>query len=448
MKSMDGFAARSLPTPPGAMGLPVIGETLEFLRSPGAFVDVRRAKYGPVFFSRILGKPTVYLSGAEANLWIYAGEDKYLKNEWSPAVAELLGDNSSALISGEQHRQRRKLLAPHFRRVGMDASIPAILSVARKHLRRWETDAGLGPVAMVPRMRALAFEIAATYLVGELGDLGVPLGEFSDDFKALVAGMFTPLAVELPGSKFARAMAARRRMHTLLDDLVMRRDAGIRRGPDMLSTLLEVRDEAGDMLPRDTIVDELQLFLFAGHDTTVTSMSNVVYHLATHPEVALKARAEQDQLQEASFTLESVRAMPYLSAVIKESMRLIPPVGAAFRVMIRDGEFGGFRIPKGWRIAVSPRLVHFDPQYYAEPERFEPKRWLAAVERPPFSYIPFGGGPRMCIGQHFAELEMNILLAMLLREFTWALIPDQDLSFTELPTPLPRGGLMLDLRKR
>ncbi|KIG17740.1 cytochrome P450 [Enhygromyxa salina] len=444
---MNGFSERSLPTPPGKMGLPVVGETLEFLRSPGAFVDARRAKYGPVFFSRILGKPTVYLSGAEANHWVYAGEDKYLKNEWSPAIRELLGDDCLALISGDEHRGRRKLLAPHFRRVGMDASVPSILSVARKHLRRWDTDARLGPMAMVPRIRALAFEIAATYLVGEVGDLGVPLGEFSGDFKAFTAGMFTALAVELPGTKFARAMDARRRMATILDDLVMRRDAGSRRGADVLSTLLEVRDEAGEMLPRDTIVDELQLFLFAGHDTTVTAMSNVIYHLAMHPQVALKARAEQDQLQAGSFTLESVRGMPYLSAVIKESMRMIPPIGAAFRVMTREGEFGGFRIPAGWRIAVCPRLVHSDPQYYPAPERFDPERWLVPAERPPFAYIPFGGGPRMCIGQHFAELEMHIVLAMILREFTWTLGPDQDLSFTEIPTPLPRGGLVLDLRR-
>jgi cytochrome P450 len=387
----------------------------------------------------------VYLSGAEANHWIYAGEDKYLKNEWSPAIVELLGDDSLSLINGEAHKARRKLLAPHFRRVGMGASIPAISGVARTHLRRWQTDAGLGPVAIVPRMRALAFEIAATYLVGEVGDLGVSLGEFSDDFNRFTAGMFTPLAVEIPGTKFARAMAARRRMCTVLDDLVMRRDAGSRRGPDLLSTLLEVRDADGEMLSRDTIVDELYLFLFAGHDTTVTAMSNVVYHLAMHPEVGLAARAEQDSLADVSFTLESVRNMPYLSAVIKESMRLIPPIGAAFRVMTREGEFGGFRIPKGWRISVSPRLVHFDPQYYPEPERFDPQRWLGPVERPPFAYIPFGGGPRMCIGQHFAELEMHILLAMMLRQFTWALIPDQDLSFTELPTPLVRSGLLLDL---
>jgi cytochrome P450 len=243
-------------------------------------------------------------------------------------------------------------------------------------------------------------------------------------------------------------MAARARMFTILDDLVMRRDAAARRGPEVLSALLEARDEQGEMLPRDTIVDELQLLLFAGHDTTVTATANAMYHLAMHPAVAAKARAEQDACEDRRFTLDRIRAMTYLEAVINESMRLIPPIGGSFRVMIEDAEFAGFRIPKGWRVAIGPRAVHFEDQYYPAPDRFDPQRWLGSEERPPFSYIPFGGGPRTCLGMHFALLQMHIVLASLLREFTWELSPDQDLRFTELPMPNLRSGLMLELRPR
>jgi cytochrome P450 len=437
-----------LPTPPGTRGLPIVGDSFEFIRSPSAFVEARRARHGPIFVAHMLGKPTVFTTGVEANEWIYAGENEYLENEWSPAVLALLGKDCLALIHGERHKQRRKLLAPHFRRVGMGACIPGLHNIARKHVRRWHTDAELGPVAMVPRIRAAAFETAANYLLGDVGELGVPLDEFSRDFELLVAGLFVPLALALPGSKFAAAKAARARLMTALDDLVMRRDADSRRGPDVLSTLLEVQDERGELLDRDTIVDELLLFLFAGHDTTVTSTSNVIYHLCVHPKVAAQARAEQAKLPDARFTLESIRAMTYLDAVINESMRLIPPIGNSFRVMTKEAELDGYRIPAGWRIAVGPRSVHFDARYYPEPQRFEPDRWLSDEPRPPFSYIPFGGGPRACIGQHFALLEMHVMLALLLREFEWDLAPGQDLSFTEIPTPLPRGGLILDLRSR
>lgn len=437
-----------LPTPPGTRGLPILGDSFEFIRSPSAFVEARRAKYGPIFVAHMLGKHTVFTTGAEANAWIYAGEGKYLENEWSPAVLALLGEDCLSLINGERHKQRRKLLAPHFRRVGMDACIPGLQAVARKHLRRWQTDAELGPVAMVPRIRAAAFEIAANYLLGDINDLGLPLDEFSRDFDLLVSGLFVPLAVAVPGTKFAAAKAARARLMTVIDDLVMRRDADSRRAPSVLSTLLDVRDERGEPLDRDTIVDELLLFLFAGHDTTVTSTSNVLYHLSRHPEVAERARAEQAALTDPRLTLESIRSMTYLDAVIKESMRLIPPIGGSFRVMTRDADLDGYRIPAGWRIAVGPRSVHFDDRYYPDPQRFDPDRWLASDSRPPFAYIPFGGGPRACIGQHFAVLEMHVLLALLLRELEWTLAPDQDLSFTEIPTPLPRSGLVFELRRR
>ncbi|MFO7565614.1 MAG: cytochrome P450 [Enhygromyxa sp.] len=442
-------APSPLPTPPGARGLPLLGETLEFIRSPNRFANARRDQYGPVFATHLFGKPTVFMYGAEANRWIYAGEGKYLENEWLPAIRKLLGATSLSLISGEEHKQRRKLLAPYFKRTSMGECIPGMLAVTQKHLRRWRTDAELGPLTIVPRMRSLAFEIAAVYVLGEVGDLGVGLDEFSREFNTWTAGMFAPVPVAIPGGKFARAMAARQRMFTLLDDLVMRRDASSRRGPDVLSALLEVRDEDGEVLPRDTIVDELQLLLFAGHDTTVTATTNAVYHLALHPEVAARARAEQDALgpQDRRFTLEQIRSMTYLEAVITESMRVIPPIGGSFRVMIEDAEFGGFRIPRGWRVAIGPRSVHFDPELYPDPERFDPQRWLAG-ERPPFTYIPFGGGPRTCLGMHFALLQMHIVLALLLREFVWELAADQDLSFTELPLPLPRSGLIVNLERR
>jgi cytochrome P450 len=442
---MDAERSGKLPTPPGLRALPLIGESFAFIRSPNEFVSSHRAALGSVFQANVLGKPTVFFEGAEANMWVYSGEGKYLENEWTPGVIGLLGKDCLSLINGERHKQRRKLLAPHFRRVGMDVVIPGMLTIARKHMRRWQTDAELGPIAMFPRVRALAFEIAANYLLGELGDLGVSLDEFSRDYDTMIDGMFVPVAKPIPGSKFARAVAARDRLVSAIDDLVMRRDAASRRGPDVLSTLLDVVDEQGEPLPRDTIVDELLLFLFAGHDTTVTSTTNALYHLSIYPDVAERARAEQQALTEQRITLESVREMTYLEAVIKESMRVIPPIAGSFRVMTRESELGGFRIPKGFRVAVAPRGVHFDPSIYPEPHKFDPDRWLGPDERPAFAYIPFGGGPRACIGQHFAMLEMHVLLALFLRQFRWRLVANQDLSFREMPTPRVRSGLIIEL---
>lgn len=422
---------------------------MEFLRGPTDFRKKRQARYGPVFRTHLFGNSTLFGAGADFYQWVFSGEGKYLENQWLPGIRKLFGPRSVAMITGGAHRARRKLLAPYFKRSAMEAALPAITRVARAHLERWERESEGGPIAMVPRMKALAFEVIAVYLLGDVEDLGVSLERLSKDFDTCVAGLFVPVPYAIPGTTFARSIAAKGRLLATLDDLVARRAASSRRGADVLSTLLEVRDEDGTSLSRETIVDELQVLLFAGHDTTRTAMTNVLYHLAIHPDVLEAARAEQDAHHEPRWDIEWIRSLRYLDALIKESMRVIPPIGGSFRRMIRDSAFGGFRIPAGWTIAVTPSLVHGDPQYFPSPDTFDPRRFLdEGPERPPFSYIPFGGGPRTCIGMHFAELEMLTVFAMLLRDYCWTLVPEQDLTFSSIPLPLPRGGLVVEVARR
>lgn len=437
----------TLPLPPGGRGLPVVGHTLELLRDPRAFFERRKQRYGDVFMARVLGMQLVSLVGAEANRWIFANEDKVLRNRWTGAVRKLLGADALSLLVGEAHRARRRVLAPHFRRAGLSPLCEPIAEVTRVHLRAW-AEAG-GETVAVDRVRRIAFEIAARTVFGEVERLD--LRALSVDFHAWVQGMFVPVAVALPGTTFGRAMAARKRLFSSIEAEVERRAAPPARGPDVLSTLLDVRDEQGRALPRSTIVDEIQLLMFAGHDTTVTALTNLLLHLCQHPEALSRARAEQDEHADAPLTLERLRAMPYLDAVIRESMRLVPPVGGAFRELTHDVEYGGFALRKGFTVSVNPGGVQGDARWWDEPARFDPERWLperAEQDRHPFSYIPFGGGPRKCLGEHFAMLEMQIVLALLLRGYTWALVEGQDLGYTFFPFPRPRSGLRLRLRAR
>lgn len=435
------------PTPPGGRGLPVLGETLEFLRGPRAFLERRKARFGAVFTSRVLGMRLVTLSGLEANRWIFSNEDKVLRNRWSAAIRRLLGADSLSLLGGEAHRARRRVLAPHFRRTGLEPLVEPIAGVTREHLRRW-AEAG-GETVAVDRLRRLAFEIAARYIFGEIARLD--LSRLSADFHDWTQGMFVPVAVALPGTAFGRAMAARKRLFAAIQAEVERRAAGSARGPDVLSTLLDVRDENDQLLPRGAIVDDLQLLMFAGHDTTVTALTNIMLHLGQHPEVLARARAEQDAVRDEPLTVDRLRAMPWLEAVIRESMRVVPPVGGAFRELTQDVEYGGFRLEKGWAVSMSPGLAHGDESVWTDPQRFDPERWMperAEQEKHPFAYIPFGGGPRKCLGEHFATLEMQIVLTLLLRGYEWEMVEEQDLSPILFPFPRPRSGLRVRLRAR
>ena len=335
-----------------------------------------------MFWANVIGMKTVTLLGAEANRWIFAGENDYLVNRWSYGIRKLLGKRCLSLLDGEEHRERRRILAPHFRRIGMDPLVPLLVETTQEHLRSW---ANAGDIVVLPRMKALAFEIAARYIFGDIRSLD--LKTLSADFDDFVAGLFAPIPLPLPGTTFGRATAARKRLFREIARVVAERTRQPDDGADVLSTLLEVRDEQGRPLPEDTIVDELVLLLFAGHDTTVTAMTNVMLHLARHPEALTRAQAEQDALRDAPMTVASYRRMRYLERVLNESMRVVPPIAGAFRVTTRDVAYAGYRIPKGWTVLVSMAGAAHDAEVWGEVESFDPDRFDedSAPPRPPFS---------------------------------------------------------------
>lgn len=424
-----------------------MGETLEFIRDPRAFAERRKERYGSVFFSSILGMRLLSLTGPQANRWIFSGENRYLRNKWNYATRKMLGEQSLSLINGEAHRTRRRILAPHFKRTGLGPLVDPITEVTGEHLRRW-ADAG-GETVILRRIKHLAFEIAARYIFGDISRLDLP--RLSRHFDAWAGGLFVAIPLPLPGTTFGRAVRARRKLFATIADEVERRARSPERGPDVLSTLLDVRDDEGQPLPPSTIVDELTLLMFAGHDTTVTSTSNIMLHLAQHPEVLAKARAEQDARRDEPLTLERLRSTSYLGQVIRESMRVIPPIGGAFRELTQDVEYDGYRLPKGWIVSVNPAGSHFDEEIWTDPEVFDPERWgpkRAEHQRHPLAFIPFGGGARVCLGQHFAMLEMEIVLTLLLRDYTWTLVPDQDLDFRFIPFPRPKSGIRVKMQRR
>ena len=192
-------ASEHLPLPPGTSGLPLLGETLAFLRSSRTFAEERRRRHGPVFRSHLLGSPTAFLTGPEALQWIFAGEGKYLKNRWTPGVRRLLGTRSVTMLEGQEHLERRRLLAPHFSYAKMRGAVPGIEALATRHFERWA--ARPGDFTLWPAMRELAFEIALSLI---FGDDPVDVRFLTTHFQTWVAGLFVPVPVDLPWTKFGQ----------------------------------------------------------------------------------------------------------------------------------------------------------------------------------------------------------------------------------------------------
>lgn len=424
---------------PGSDGLPIVGETLSFVTSPSTFGGKMIEKYGSPFYANVLGSNMIFLKGTEANRWIFAGENKYLQNRWSAPIQELLGDDGVSMLTGDAHRARRKVLNPYFKYEKMDAFIPTIHQTIDEHLQRWSEQ---DTITAAMANRDLAFEIIARYIFGDIDDL--PLTDLRDDFVEWTRGIFS-MGIKLPFTRFGKAMQARERLWSQLTSIVESYQQREDLPPCVLQSLFEVVDEDGEHFSVSTIVDEIQVLLFAGHDTTVSAMTNILVFLAQHPEVVTQGREERATISDDMLTTsKGLKNLPYIDAVIFESMRLYPPVTGAFREMTEDRCFAGYHMPEGWSLNVPIVATHNDEDLWENVETFEPERFIREEhKKEALMYIPFGGGPRLCLGQNFAMIVMRLALASLFKNYQWELLPGQDLTIQIIPTPLPKdGGIM------
>jgi cytochrome P450 len=219
----------------------------------------------------------------------------------------------------------------------------------------------------------------------------------------------------------------------------------------LLARLMNARDEQGEAMSDEQLRDEAVTMLLAGHETTAIALSYAVFALSEHPEVRAKLRQEIDgQLAGRPATLADLPKLPYLDAVMRETLRLYPPAWLMGREIVQPFEIGGYALVPGEQIMMSPYVMQRDARLYPEPERFLPERWLTppSPPLPRFAYFPFGGGPRVCIGNHFAMMEIALVLATLMQQVELTVVPGFELKFSPVVTLRPARGVPVLVRRR
>ena len=434
----------SLPEPPGETGLPFIGETIAFFSDPD-FNQKRVNKYGNVYKTSIFGSPTVTMIGSEANTFLFRHENKYVVSSWPKSTRILLGKKSLAVNNGSFHTSRRKLLYDAFQPRALASYIPTMEQISDRYLQKWSQ---MGSLTWYPELRNYTFDIASNLFVSTDGGSDSQVGHY---FEVWCEGLFT-LPISLPWTKFGKALQARRKLLASLEEIIIKRQQADSPGEDALGLLIQAEDEEGNSLSLEELKDQVLLLLFAGHETLTSAIASFCLLTAQHPDVMQRLREEQDRLNiSGTPTLEDLKAMTYLEQVIKEVMRLIPPVAGAFREAIETFEFAGYRIPQGWNIQYQIAQTHKDEEIYPESDRFDPDRFdpkQPADKQASFGYIPFGGGLRECIGKEFARLEMRLFASKLLQNYQWELLPNQNSELVTVPTPHPRDGLKVNFTRR
>lgn len=445
---LNSGAERALPRT-GAMG--GLLETLAFFRDP-AFAQKRFARHGNVFETTLLGQPLVFVRGGRAIADLFA-QAEACEGWWPDSVRQLLGSLSLANRNGADHRARRRAVGQLFSAAALRRYSPGIVALVEELTE--EMRASEAPVALAERMRRFAFSVIASVVLGLEGDDRDALFQ---DFEIWTRALFSlPLAI--PGTPFARALAARTRLLARLRQVLERSRQRSAAGEPLaggLDLLAGALDEAGLPLGDDDLVEQLLLLLFAGYETTASSLSCLMAALLQHPEIDPWLRPELEGLawppdaDQAAQAFDA-SAAPRLAALISEVMRLNPPVGGFFRRTTREIVLDGVNVPAGRvvQVALAASNRHRDEGSAGEGgnegggdlETFRPQRHLDSDAG--LTLLPFGGGERVCLGKALAELEIRLMAVGLLRNLTLQLEPGQDLSLQLIPSPSPRSGLLV-----
>ena len=395
-----------MPLPPGPTTRPAV-QTARWAARPIAFLEDCRRRYGDTFSLTFVGfeRPMVMVSDPEAVRALYSGRENGLPPGRSLSLEPVLGARSVLLLEGQAHLQRRKLMLPPFHGDRMRASEPEVEGIVSTEIDRWPLHAAF-PIHTA--MQAITLEVILRVVFGVTDDerarrlrelLPGLLGSFSSPLVQI--GML--LAGRLPGvDPRARLRKALEPVDALLyEQIAERRAAGDEDGDDILSMLLTARFEDGEPMSDDELRDQLMTLLVAGHETTATGLAWTVDLLGRHPDAAARLREEIAAGDDR-----------YLRAVVTESLRLRPVVPLAGRRLSTPIVAGEHELPVGTDVTASIWLAHTRPEAYPEPYAFRPERFLD-TKPDTYSWIPFGGGVRRCLGAAFAEWEMRIVLAAL-----------------------------------
>jgi cytochrome P450 len=437
---MSLSTSRALPLPPGTLGLPITGETQYWVKDPLQFARERYARHGLVWKTHLLGRPCVVMLGPEANRFVLSSHMHLFSSRagWGRPITSLIGGGLS-LLDGPQHRRHRGLIMPAMHGPALARYFDVMQERAAAHLARWQER---GHLKLFEGFKHLTFDIAARLLLGARNDQETEA--FARQFHIFTRGLFTfsPLAWRVPWMPYGRAWEAGASLRRVLREVIAER----RRAPGetILDMLLCAMDEQGRGFTDDELVDELLVLVWAGHDTITSLLTWVMYELLRHPAIDTRLRAEQASVVgDGPLALPHLKQLLQLDRVLREAERLHPPAPGGFRGVLESFEYGGYHIPAGWTVMYSSVFTHHMPELWREPERFDPDRFAPPREegKKPFHLIGFGGGPRVCVGLAFAQMEMRVVMSHLLRHARFALLPNQSFRPVPVPTKMPRDGL-------
>lgn len=434
-------------SPPGPRRHLLTGNTREFYKDQLCFLTESARTFGDVFSLRFLHVP-VYVLSNPLHIEQVFGSQHFIKPKSLrlPLQRRIFG-NGLLSSNGDAWLRERRLTQPAFHREQLAAYGETMIGCTEKMLADWEAE---GTCDIYDHMRELALEISAKCLFNaDMDRDGATVREISDTVTKVFASQGRPLWILdniFPTPNNLRFRKAIEKLDKIVYELVSRSEAAPE-SDNLVMRLLSAEDENGVRMNRQQLRDELATLFFSSHEAAALALTWTCYLLALHPDKQEQLFAELcGRVQgQTAFTVADLPALPYTRMVVKEALRLYPPNRSVGREALNDCEIGDYDVPAGTQVLMSQWVVQRDPRWFESPEEFRPERWTPEFTKqlPKYAYFPFGGGPRVCIGQDFAMMEAMLVIATVLRKFRLTLIGGQVIEPQPVILLRPKHGIKI-----
>lgn len=428
--------------------IPFVEPSDEMAADPARAIAERYARHGAIFRTTTpFGHDLVYLVGPEANRFVLATERLKFSHRvgWGEllGVIEVYGDGLLTM-DGQRHDEHRRIMNPAFAIGYMDRYLPLMHRIIRERSAGW---AARAEVDIYDEARKITFDVAAEAL------LGFRTGPEVDQFREIFFALLTLGSNVASDLEYAEQLG--QLQHSLLDLLLPKLHAR-RASPtdDVLGLLVQARDGQGGALSDEQLIAHTNILLVAGHETSTSLSAWLLYLLSQHPAYLQRVLGEQAALgvaPHADPTLDQIKRMKVLENALSEAERLFPPIAEGPRGALEDFEFNGYHVPAGTYVFYSIAGAHRLPAIFADPDRFDPDRFAPPREehkKNPYALVGFGGGPRICIGINFAQVEIKALASHVLRHYQLDLAPGQQIAQIYRPTGAPLDGIRMRVHAR
>ncbi|GLJ21424.1 hypothetical protein SUGI_0394590 [Cryptomeria japonica] len=435
-----------LQLPPGTMGWPYVGETFKlYSQNPNVFFADKQKRYGDIFKTHILGCPCVMIARPESAKFVLASQAHLFKPTFPASKERMLGPQALFFHQGDYHAQLRKLVKLSFLPEANRQIVPDIEARALLALHSWE-DRTLNTFH---EMKRFSFDVAFVSIFGRHDVLEKE--EIKQYYNTLEKG-YNSMPLNLPGTLFHKAMKARKQLSKILSKIICERKSSSCSHEGLLETMMRSSEQP---LSDSKIADNIIGVIFAAHDTTASVLTWVIKYLTDNAPLLEAVTAEQEAIlgekggekrgKQGYLTWADTKQMPLTSRVIQETLRMASILSFTFREAVEDVEYKGYLIPKGWKVMPLFRNIHHSPEFFPDPQMFDPSRF--EVPHKPNTFLPFGNGAHSCPGRELAKLEILILLHHLTTKYRWDVVgPDNGIQYG--PFPVPMQGLPLKLSRK